>query len=64
MTVYYVTANGEDMILKMHWPIALRKPSEIYFLTLLKMLGIKGVLELVEWEDAMVNGKVDCTNNI
>ena len=57
-------SDDEVMVVKLSWPLVKKKPSEVYFLQRAKEANIKGVPELVEWQDAMIDGQIDSTNNI
>ena len=62
-TVYFVKVGKEEMVVKLSWPLSSRKPSEVYFLERAKEANIEGVPEIVDWEDAIVDGQIDSTNN-
>lgn len=63
MQCWYVTLNGEVFLIKDSWVLVTRVPSEVDILLIAQDAGVKGIPKLVDWEDVLVQGELDCCNN-
>ena len=60
-TCWCAMYNGEEYLIKDSWVLEEQKPCEVYFLR--EAEGIDGVPILFDWENVMVNKRVDSTDN-
>ena len=62
-TVYYVTKDGEDYVIKDYWVLISCGVSEVKFLEIFQGPGVQGLPELHAWEDIKVLRRSDTCNN-
>ena len=60
---FHASRSGRDYIIKDYWIVKGREPTEVFFLKEALEAKVRFIPVLDDWENVIVNGRLDSTNN-
>ena len=58
-----IDGTNKQVIIKDYWIVVGREPTEVFFLKEAQEKGVEGIPELYDWENVIINERLDTTDN-